>query len=252
MHPFKFIVFFVTTALSFLVNFSVKAQTPTIDSLLEKALISDELLPILIDSAVKYSAEFRKSGSSVTYARASLGVSKKAIFGGVSIGSSYNYGTNFSAVNNPSSTTAGNNFTTAQTGFYNIGLGVQLPVTAILNRKNIIKEGQSLLDAAIADQENTALLIKQKVIGMYQEFKLLKRMLVLNTKAMQSAQLNNTLAEKDFLNGQITVDQYSTVQDKLNKSIIDLETYINKFQTSYMQLEAFTGTNLSTLIRVVK
>jgi hypothetical protein len=34
-----------------------------------------------------------------------------------------------------------------------------------------------------------------------------------------------------------------------NRSVIEFESYLNGFQTSYLQLEAYTGTNLSSLIR---
>ena len=72
---------------------------------------------------------------------------------------------------------------------------------------------------------------------------------VVRTKNKESAEVNNVLAQKDFLNGQLTVDQVSSVQEKYNKSVIDFETNVIKFQTDYIQLEVFTGTNLSTLIR---
>jgi outer membrane protein TolC len=249
MNLVKSYVFFILLSLLFTLKFSVHAQSGAIDSLLTKVLSTDELLPMLIDSAIKHSAEVRKSGSNITYANQSLQISKKAIFSAVSMGSSYNYGTNFSAVNNPAGSGSVNNFTTAQTGFYNLGIGIQLPLTHIINRKNIIKEGQSLVEAAVADKENTELLVKQEVIRIYQDFKLLQKLVMISSKNKESAEVNNVLAQKDFLNGQLTVDQVSSVQEKYNKSVIDFETNVIKFQTDYIQLEVFTGTNLSTLIR---
>ena len=64
-------VFFITTA---------KAQLPTADSLLIRAMETDELLPMLIDSAVKNSPFIRRMTNSVAYASENLEMNKKNIF----------------------------------------------------------------------------------------------------------------------------------------------------------------------------
>jgi hypothetical protein len=56
------------------------------------------------------------------------------------------------------------------------------------------------------------------------------------------------MAEKDFLNGQINIEQASVVLGVYNKSVVEYETYVNKFQNSYLQLEAFTGTTILALV----
>lgn len=252
MNRLTHLVFPLLFPLLILMKTPAKAQQASADSLLVKALATDELLPMLIDSAIKYSAELRRIGSSGDYAKANLEINKKAIYNAVSLLSSYNYGTNFSAVNNQASAGGGSNFTAAQTGYYNVGVGIQLPITHLLNRKNIIKAGQSLVNMTVAERDNAALLIKQDVIRLYQDFKLSHRLMAISGKNKQAAQVNNSMAEKDFLNAQLTVEQESRVMDIYNKSVIEYETNVNRFQTSYMQLEAYTGTNLSTLIMQIK
>jgi len=246
--------FAVTILISCSLLFScvANAQSVLADSLLVKALTSDQLLPILIDSAIKYSPEVRRIGSNEDYAAANLRISKNIVYSAFSMVSSYNYGTNISAISNQSGTIGGNNFTTAQNSFYNVGVGIQLPITHLINRKSIIKAGQSQVNMAVAEKDKAALFIRQEVIRLYQDFKLSQKLVVISSKNKQSAQINNTMAEKDFLNGQITVDQVSRVLDIYNKSIIEFETNVNRFQLTYMQLEAYTGTNLSTLIMQVK
>ena len=233
-------------------NISAKAQSPSADSLLVRALATDQLLPMLIDSAIKYSPEVRRIGSNEDYAAANLRISKNILYSAVSMVSSYNYGTNISAISNQGPITGGNNFTTAQNSFYNVGIGLQLPITHLINRKSIIKAGQSQIDMAIAEKDKAALFIRQEVIRLYQDFKLSLKLVTISSINKQSAQINNAMAEKDFLNGQIAVDQVSRVLDIYNKSTIEFETNVNRFQMMYMQLEAYTNTNLSTLIMQVK
>jgi outer membrane protein TolC len=233
-------------------QFSAEAQTSSVDSLLTKELASDELLPILTDSAIKYSPVVRTSANNEAYANANLQISKKSIYNAVSLVSSYNYGTNYSATNNPSGGSIGANFTTAQTGFYNLGVGIRLPLSEILNRKNIIKVGESQVNMAAAEKDNAVLYIKQEVIRLYQDFKLMHKLLSISSQNKQASQVNNTMAEKNFLNAQLTVDQVSGVLEIYNKSVVEYETNLNRFQTSYLQLETYTGVNLSKLIMGAK
>ena len=230
---------------------SVKAQLPTADSLLIRAMETDELLPMLIDSAIKNSPFIRRMTNSVAYASENLEINKKNIFSSFSLNSSYNYGTNYSAINNSTGTSL-NNFTTSQNGFYNLGVGLQLPLTNIISRKNLVRAGEAQVKMASAEKDNAALYVKQEVIRLYQEFKLAVKLLVISGSNKQSAQINFMMAEKEFLKGQSSIEQETRVLDIYNKAVIDYETYINRFQTGYMQLESYTGTSFSTLIKKMK
>jgi outer membrane protein TolC len=241
----------VITIFLLLLNFSVKAQSPSIDSLLTKALASDVLLPMLMDSAIKYSPEARMSRSNEKLALANYDIKKKAIYNALSLHTSFGYGTNYSAVNNQSAT-VGNDLTTGKSMFYSAGIGLQLPITQIINHKSIRIANQSIVDVALADKDKTNLQIKQGVIKMYQELKLIQKLMAISYKNLQSAIINNTLAEKNFLNGQISVEQASIVQGNYNNAVVAYETYVNSFQTSYMELEMYIGTNLTSLIMSVK
>jgi outer membrane protein TolC len=240
-----------TIVLLFFLQKNIKAQTVSLDSLLEKALATDELLPLLIDSAIKYSPEVRRLSSNTAAMKENLSVNKNFIFSALSVNSSYNYGTNFASVSNQA---AGglNNFTTAQTGFYNVGVGFQLPLTHILNRKHIIKNGKAQVDMAASQTDVAILNVKQDVIRLYQDFKLSVKLLAISSKNKQNAQVNYTMVEKDFIQGQSTVVQLSSVSEINNKAIIEFETNLIRFQTLYMQLETYTNTNISTLIKQVK
>ena len=68
------------TAILILVSNSGKAQTLSIDSLLIKAMETDELLPRLIDSAIKYSPIVRRMTNSISLADEGLQISKKNIY----------------------------------------------------------------------------------------------------------------------------------------------------------------------------
>jgi len=243
--------FYLWFAFFVLNGMTLKAQS-TMDSLLIKALQTDELLPILIDSAIQFSPEVTRVGHTVELAKDAEKMNKFSILSAVSLLSSYNYGTNFSAITNPTGAGASNNFTKAQTGYYNVGVGFQLPLSLLLNRKTSLHAAKEQVEASASEKEKAALFVKQEVIRLYQEFKLAHTLIQLGSRNKQAAQINYDLAEKNFVQGQITLSEITGIQDSYNKAIMEFETDINRFQTDYMQLEAYTGVNLSSLIKKVK
>lgn len=224
-------------------------QKISTDSLLSRAFANDQLLPILVSSAQKFSPDMKRFTNGIELATANQKIAKNVIFSGISFLASYQYGTNYSALNE---TNNPNRFSTNQTGLYNIGAGLQLPIVNIINRKHLIKQTQSQIDIAMNEKESSALFVKQRVIEYYQELKLAHKLVLISNNIKQSAQLNYKMAERDFLQGQITVDQNSRVLDIVNKSKIEYEIYLNRFQTSLMQLDTYTGASFSSLLNQLK
>jgi len=64
--------------------------------------------------------------------------------------------------------------------------------------------------------------------------------------------INYKMGERDFLQGQITVEKNAGLLEIYNRSKIEFETYLNKFQTSLMELDAFIGISFKTLLKEVK
>ena len=252
MNRLKYFVYIFLLIFLFFNIYTIKAQSSSVDSLLSKAFKTDILLPSLINAAIKFSPQVQINNYNVLYASENVQIAKKAIFNAVSFLSNYNYGNNVSALNYQSLNAGGYNFTTAQTAFYNVGIGLQLPFGQVISRRNYIGASKALVNAAVAEKEKSALIIKQEVIRLYQDLKLVHKLMDISAKNKQAFQINNKMAEKDFLNAEISVDQVSRVLETYTQSIITFETYVNKFQTSYMLLEAFTGTDLSKLIMSVK
>jgi outer membrane protein TolC len=233
----------------FLFSTSVYCQKISTDSLLIKALANDQLLPTLISAAQKFSPEIKRLGAGIEFSQANQRISKNAILSRLSLLSSYHYGTNYSAVNEQN---VANSFTTIQSGFYNVGVGLQLPITEIINRKHLMKSTQAQIDMAAFEKEDAGLYVKQRVIEYYQELKLSHRLMMVSGSNKQAAQINYKMAEKEFMQGQMTVEQISRLLDIFNKSKIEYETYLNRFQTSLMQLDAYTGLSFSSLLNQVK
>jgi len=235
-------------------NFSeTRAQVTAVDATLTRVLATDELLPLLIDAAIKNSPQIKRHTNNMKVAESNLKVSKNVIFNGITVGGNYHYGTNYSAVTDQTSyENTLNRLTMVQSGFYSLGGGLSIPLTSILNRKHFIRANRAQIEMVENDKDISALSIKQDVIGLYQAFKLSHKLLALNAANRQAFQVNYNLAEKEFLQGQLSVSEVSRMLDMFNKSKMEYETSLNTFQTNLIQLETFTGVTLTSLLQQVK
>jgi outer membrane protein TolC len=217
------------------------------DSLLTKVLETDVLLPMLIDSAIKNSPEVNRIDNSIGFAKENLEVNKRSIYDALSLFSSYSYGTTGNVTAGSLST-----FTTSQTNYYNAGIGLQLPLSRVLSRKHVVRSGEYQIKMAQSEKENAALYVKQEVIRLYQEFKLAQRLVFVAGDGKQTALVNYNMSQKQFLQNDIALTELSRVQDIYTKAAIEFESDVNRFQTSSLQLEAYTGVKLANLITSIK
>lgn len=236
-----------------LVNpFLLRAQEKSLNLLIENAFNSDLLLEALIDSAQAISPEVNRIKYSRDFVSSNAAIARNSIFSSLSLRSSYMYGTNYAAVNSTQIEDQGNLITNTQTGFYNIGVGLQLPLNQVINRKHAIKSGISQIKMAESEIEKTKLLVKQQVIEYYMELKLYYKLMQNSSLNKNSAEINYTMAEKEFLNGQLTLDQISRIQEISIKAQSDYETNLNRYQQSLLQLKAITGVDFYELLNTLK
>ncbi len=232
----------------------LNAQVMPSDSALIKIFESDILLPILIDSALKNSGEVRRIENGILVWKETAELNKKNIWSGISLLSSYNYGTaadltvgkdNTSI--NPSST-----FRSNKGDRYNLGINVQIPLTYFLGRKNLIHVSELQSKMAEGERDNAKQYIKGEVIRMYQEMKLAQKLLLISANGKQTAHVNYSLAEKSFIQGNGDLDQLSRLHDIYSKASAQFETDVNRFQTNYLQVQEYAGVKLSDLILQLK
>ena len=230
----------------------VKANSQVIptDSALLKLFDSDVLLPMIMDSAIKNSGEIRRIENSVLVWKETTESNKKNIWSGVSLLSSYNYGTaaDLTVGKDNTSINQSSTFRSNKGDRYNFGVNVQIPLSFLLARKNLIHVSELQAKMAEGEKDNAKQYVKSEVIRMYQEMKLAQKLVLLSSKGKQTAFVNYSLAEKSFVQGNGDLDQLSRLHDIYSKGSAEFETNINRFQTSYLQLQEYAGIRLSNLI----
>lgn len=226
------------------------AQIMPTDSALLKIFESDVLLPQLIDSALKSSGEIKRIDNSILVWKETTQINKKNILSGISLLSSYNYGTagDLTTGKDNTGTNPYTAFRTNKGDRYNIGVNVQMPLSFILGRKNLIRVSDLQSKMAEGERDNALLYVKSEVIRLYQEMKLAEKLVLLSGKGKQTSYVNYSLSQKSFVQGNSDLDQLSRLHDIYSKASAEFETNVNRFQTSYLQLQEFAGIRLSNLI----
>lgn len=230
-----------------------QSQVIPSDSTLTKVLQSDVMLPVLIDSAIKNSPLVKRTNNSIALSQENIKAVKNSFLSAVSLLSSYNYGTTGDiTIGNNSVSSPFSNLPSSKTDRYNVGVSLQLPLTYLISRKSEVRSSEIQVKMAEDEKDNSILYVKQEVIRLYQEFKLSQVLMVTAGKNKQVAYVNFSMTQKDFLHGNENMDQLSRLQDIYSKTTIEYDTYVNRFQTAFLQLQAYTGTQLTKLINQFK
>lgn len=206
--------------------------------------ISDKLPPLatLIDSAVAYNAEVKFSTLQVQVDKGNLTTAKSQWTNNFGLQGNYTYG-NFNYVyNNGAGTQVTPNYATQQSlSQYAIGAYINLPFYQFVNRHNQVRIAKTQVSQAQTLVQTQTQLVREKVITQYNDVLLKQRLLIIKSKYLETSKINMQMAEKGFMNGTISVDDYSRVSEIASNTEADFETTKMEFMTAYMLLEETTG-----------
>ena len=124
---------------------------------------------------------------------------------------------------------------------YGVGGFFRLPLSDLVNRHNQVKMAKVVVDQASTLAETRKNEIRELVIKQYNEMLVKQRQLKIKSKYLETARINMQMAEKGFVNGAITVDEYSRVSEIGARTETDFEAAKMDFVTAYMILEVQTG-----------
>jgi outer membrane protein TolC len=163
----------------------------------------------------------------------------------VRFGTFDNYATNVVAGQNPALASTMNTQTN-----YGIGGYIRIPVYDFLNRKNQIK----LSKAEIEQAKSYSLIqrdeLRQSVIRQYNDLIIKQRLLRIKTKYVETSRIHMEMVEKNFINGTITLTEYSSLSEIASRAEADFETSKMEFRTAYMILEEIVGMKFNLSIKI--
>ncbi|MCX6245246.1 MAG: TolC family protein [Bacteroidetes bacterium] len=206
--------------------------------------ISEKLpgLSKLIDSAVANSPEMQFGNLQVSIDKRNLHTIKSQWTNNFGVQANYGYGT-FDYLYN---STAGGNTPPTYTlnsslSQYGVGAYLRIPFDQIFNRSNQVKMGHEVIEQAKTLVETENRKIRDQVIHLYNDLILKQRLLQIKSRYLETSRINMQMAEKGFLNGTVSIDNYSQVTEIATRTESDFEMAKTEFLTSYMMLEELTG-----------
>lgn len=126
---------------------------------------------------------------------------------------------------------------------YNIGVFLKIPLSNIYDRSSIkisIKEQEK----ANYQLEKTLNELRQLIIVQYNNVVKAHRSLSLRTESLALYQIQAERAEKDYLNGQISISEYARLKEMLTGSLMNLEENKIEFLTALQLLQEAVGVKI--------
>ncbi len=202
-------------------------------------------LAVLIDSAIANDeyVKFRDLQSTVNTCKLKNSKIDWARYVGVQAnygyGNLYNYSTSSTGAIEPAAVA-----TSRSEVKYSGQVFLNLPLIAVVNRKNLIK----LAKAEIEQSQQMSMFQRdekrQTVIRQYNDVLLQQRLLRIKSKYLETTKISFQLVEKEFLNGVIPITEYTRLSESVSRAESEYETVRMNFLTSFMILEEIVGMKL--------
>ena len=128
---------------------------------------------------------------------------------------------------------------------YGVGGFIRLPLYDLVNRKNQIKIAKAVVQQAETLTETRKNEIQELVIKQYNDMIEKQQLLKIKSKYLETSRINTQMAEKGFVKGTISLDDYSRVSEIGSQTESDFETAKSDFINSYMIMEVMTGINFN-------
>ena len=203
-------------------------------------------LPLLTAAAVRHSADIKALELDKAMSEQDLKIVKKGLLNSVALGAGYLYGNQASiALANPDNP---NQFTTFSSGRYQAGVTFSLPLGQVANRGSLIKREELSYKRGEAVRQDRENLLRERVITLYQNVLLARKVFTLQQEAYVNTRTNYQLAEKQFRTGQLTLQELSGSNGQLTAVSVAQESAHNQYDTAFLLLEEVVGVKISSLM----
>ncbi len=139
-----------------------------------------------------------------------------------------------------------------QTNFlngYRVGINVSVPLFDITARHNRIRFSKAELEMAERNRDRVIIELKRQIAAEYNNLLAAQTLLKIRSEGLQNAQLVYQMAEKQFKEGTISLEDYSSVSNNLFMAESNFEIARKDYNTVYKQFEYLIGVSIGSLIK---
>ena len=124
-----------------------------------------------------------------------------------------------------------------------------LPLSEITSRKIRINQEKEKLSASQYRKDQTEIELRRQVVMEYNNLIAAQRILKIKTVGKENALVRQQLANKQFHEGIITLEDYAIVSDITNNTEASYEMARSSFNTLYYQFEDLVGVSITSLMK---
>jgi outer membrane protein TolC len=203
-------------------------------------------LSVLLDSAFLHDPTIKSSNYDVQIGRSNLKTVRREWTQNLGLQANVGYGTFNSLYNTTGNTSANQNYFSSQSQTqYQVGGWFYLPLNTVINHRNTVTLAKLQIDKSQSELAAVHNELQKQVIKQYHDLIANQRLLKIKSTYLETCKINMQLAEKSFLNGTITIDEYSRVSEIESRTESDYETARMNFLVSYQTLEVMVGMNFN-------
>lgn len=203
-------------------------------------------LHLLIETAIKNSSEIKLQESIVRRDKASVKDKKKSWSKNLYADLGYAYTNNLSVTNLNSGGGNIESVALINGGSYRAGITLKMSLYDFIGSKYVTRMAIHTQKAS----ENLLLTVERKVTWnitkLYKDLLLSKTLLRIKSEKMQTLALQKQLAEKEFTQGHIKIDELGRLTELSSNAVQDFERGKNDYEKAYMKLELSVGKPLKS------
>ena len=128
------------------------------------------------------------------------------------------------------------------------GLNVQVPLSAVLGRRNLIQQAKADYQVTLAQKDVIALSLKRELIAVYQNLLVSQRIMLSRSRDEQIALTAYRVVEVELQQGKVEPTQLAMISNTYTLAKTYAERARGDFMINFYDLEALVGVPLQSLM----
>ena len=130
---------------------------------------------------------------------------------------------------------------------YAAGISIRMPLDDLMDHRNRVKSATKYMEQAFSERDIQIRLIRRDIIEQYNRLIINQKILKIANDNQIFMSLQMAMAEKEFLNGQLSLYDMARLNEMNRKAVTDFEDSRNEFYNAYMILQEIVGIKFNVI-----
>jgi len=130
---------------------------------------------------------------------------------------------------------------------YAAGISIRMPLDDLMDHRNRVKTATKYMEQAFSERDIQIRLVRRDIIEQYNKLIINQKILKIANDNQIFMSLQMAMAEKEFLNGQLSLYDLARLNEMNRKAVTDFEDSRNEFYNAYMILQEIVGIKFNVI-----